>query len=308
MIILQALLASLLVACVSFVGALLFGNARLLERLERYIAPVAVGVFLSLVLFEILPETLSAAPTYGGIAVALGFIGFYVLANILHTRYHSVGGREACSKKGTGMLVLIGDAIHNVADGVILGGAFLVDPTIGMLTAVGLALHEVPQEIVEFGVLMRAGYSRMQAVLYNFLSASSIFIGTMLVLVLAAYGEGYMWILTGIAAGNLLYLAASDLLPRIHGELPEYGSVWRSAWWITLGFAVMTVTLVWTHAQFGHGHSHDNEHEHEHEREHAELHKEHQSDEHDAYEESQEKHDMHHDDDHDAHDDHHHEE
>ena len=257
--ILEPLIAAVAVALSSLVGVFFFGDNRWLIGFQKHIVPIAVGVFLSLSLFELIPEALSLSPQYGGIAVALGFIGFYVLSSILHNKYHHLD-EEECEKKGAAMLLLIGDAIHNMADGVILGGAFLVDPAIGFATALGLALHEIPQEIAEFGILIRAGFSRMTAALFNLLSASSIILGTLLIFVLAKYAEEYIWLLMGIAAGNLFYIAASDLLPRIHGDLKKYGSIWKSALSITLGFIVMTIVLVWTHEHFGHGHAHGEEH------------------------------------------------
>lgn len=258
LMIIDALLAAGLVALASLVGVLFFGHDSKLIGAERYVVPVAVGVFLSLVLYELIPETLLQAPQWGGIAVAAGFIGFYVLANVLHKHYHQKEEAD-CDRKGAAMLLLIGDAVHNMADGVILGGAFLIDPAVGIATAIGLALHEIPQEIVEFGVLLRAGHTRMRALMYNFISASSIFVGTLLIVLVAEHGEEYIWILTGIAAGNLLFLAASDLLPRVHGNLKNYGSIWNSALSILVGFTVMTIVITWTHEEFGHGHDHGHE-------------------------------------------------
>lgn len=257
---LEALVAATVVALTSVVGALFFGNSRHLTGLQKYTIPVAVGVFLSLVLLELLPETLALSPTYGALAVAFGFIAFYVLASILHTHYHAKN-IENCDQKSAATLLLIGDAVHNLADGIILGGAFLIDPALGVATAVGLALHEIPQEIVEFGVLIRAGFSRVKALAYNLASASTIIIGTVLTVSLADYGEQYLFILTGIAAGNLLFLATSDLLPRIHGNLKNYGGIWNTAISITLGFLVMSSVLIWSHEEFGHGHTHEEHHD-----------------------------------------------
>lgn len=277
--ILEAIGASILVAIVSLVGVLFFSNNKKIGGSQKYVVPLAVGVFLSLVLFELIPETLELSPTYGGIVVALGFISFYILSSFLHKKYHCSEDYE-CDKKGAAILLLIGDAIHNIADGVILGGAFLIDPAIGFATAIGLALHEIPQEIVEFGVLIRAGYSRKKAALLNLLSASSIVIGTLIVLIVADHAGEYIWILTGVVAGNLLFLAASDLLPRIHGNVKEYGSIWNSATLILLGFFLMTGVLSWTHDSFGHGRSHVYEvgHEEIHEHDEGELHDDHVED------------------------------
>lgn len=254
----DALLASLLVAAASLVGALFFGSAKTVAKNEVWLIPATVGVFLSLALFELIPETLLEAPEYGGLAVAFGFVAFYLLASLLHSHFHNKVDEVDCDKKSAANLILIGDAVHNLADGVILGGAFLIDPTVGIAVAIGLALHEIPQEIVEFGILMRAGYTKAQAILRNLLSASSIFVGTLIVIVVAEHAEDYVWILTGIAAGNLLYLAASDLLPRIHQSSNK--KVVKNTLAIVLGFIVMTTIISWTHENFGHGHEHADEH------------------------------------------------
>lgn len=259
--IVEAVGASVVVAITSLIGVFFFGSSKVLAGIQKYVVPVAVGLFLSLVLFELVPETLESAPVFGGIAVALGFLSFFVLSAMLHNKYHTLE-EEDCDQKRAATLLLVGDTIHNLADGVILGGAFLIDPSIGIATAIGLALHEIPQEIIEFGVLIRSGYSRTKAAVLNLFSASSIVVGTLLILIVAHHAEDYIWILTGVAAGNLLFLAASDLMPRIHDDLKQYGSVWKSTLSIFLGFSLMTGTLLWTHEQFGHGHSHEHEHEH----------------------------------------------
>lgn len=249
----DAIIASLLVAAASLIGALIFGSNAGVAKSERYLIPLTVGVFLSLALFELIPETLLTAPELGGIAVMIGFVGFYILSSMLHKHYHNKN-EEDCDKKGAAALILIGDAVHNLADGFILGGAFLVDPAIGVAVAFGLALHEIPQEIVEFGILMRAGYTKGQAAVRNLLSASSIVVGTIIIILIAEHADEYVWILTGFAAGNLLFLAAGDLLPRIHGTVKEHGGIYGSAAAIMIGFIVMSGVIYYTHETFGHGH------------------------------------------------------
>lgn len=244
--IIEALIAAVAISLISLVGVLFFGHDKRLIGIERYAIPAAVGVFLSLALIDLIPETIESAPTLGGVVIGIGFIAFYVLSNYLHKRFHNHED-EDCDKKGAALLVLIGDAIHNLSDGFILGGAFLVNPAAGVGVAIGLALHEVPQEIVEFGVLLRAGYTRTRAALLNLLSASTIILGTFVIIFLAQQAEAYVWVLSAFAAGNLLYLAAGDLLPRIHGDVKQYGSVWRSTIAIVIGFMIMTSVIIIAH-------------------------------------------------------------
>jgi zinc and cadmium transporter len=252
----EALIAASLVALTSLIGIFFFGNSKKLTGAQRYVVPLAVGVFLSLVFYELIPETLEASPEWGGLVILLGFLGFYILAHKLHKRYHHLEAKD-CDKKGAASLILVGDSIHNFADGIILGGAFMIDPTVGVATAIGLALHEVPMEIVEYGVLVRAGYSRRQALSFNFLSASTIILGVLVVYVLSGIAQSAVWVLFGLAAGNLLFLAASDLLPKIHGNLKNYGSIWQTAFSILLGFVAMTLLVTWSHDRFGHDESGD---------------------------------------------------
>lgn len=256
----EALGISLLIAACSLIGALFFGNRVI--GWQRFVVPAAVGMFLALILFELIPETLASSVEGGAVVIAVGFISFYILARKLHHRFHHLD-EEDCDKKSAAMLLLIGDGIHNVSDGVVIGAAFIINPAVGVATAVGIAIHEIPQEIVEFGVLIKAGYSRKKAMLFNFLSASSIILGVLLVTAVAEIAEGYVWVLTGLAAGNLLFLAASDMLPRVHGGVEEYGGVWRSTAAIVIGFVIMGSTITWAHEEFDYGHEHELHDEHE---------------------------------------------
>ncbi len=251
-----SLIAALCIAILSLIGVILFRTSGKSLGGLTLTVPIAVGVFLSLIFIELIPETLASSGVYGGTVIVFGFITFYVLANVLHTRYHHLE-EEGCERKGAAILLLIGDAIHNVADGLILGSAFLIDPSVGIATAIGLGLHEIPQEVVEFGILIQAGFSKKRAALYNFISASSIFIGLGILYAVEEHAHEYLWIITALAAGNLLFLSASDLLPRIHGNLKNYGSIWKASSLILLGFSMMTVVLVWTHETFGHGHENE---------------------------------------------------
>jgi zinc and cadmium transporter len=246
----EAIVAAVLISLASVVGVLFFGHDKRLIGVERFVIPVAAGMFLSLVLTELIPET-NEASAWGGVVVMIGFVSFYVLAHHLHRRYHHLEGEE-CDRKGAAALLLVGDGIHNFADGIVLGGAFLISPTVGVATAIGLALHEIPQEIVEFGVLLRAGYTKTEAAVRNFISASTVILGTVVVYLLSFEAHEYVWILIGLAAGNLLYLAASDLLPRVHGGVREYGGFWYSTGAIVFGFVLMTALLAWVHAESGH--------------------------------------------------------
>lgn len=249
----EALLVASGVALCSVVGALFFGEKSLFHSLERFIIPVAVGVFLSLSLYGLIPEVVMSSPEWGGLVVAGGFLGFYLLAYLIHKKLHAISA-EHSEKQEAAILILIGDAVHNFADGIVIGGAFLVSPEVGVVAALAVALHEIPQEIVEFGVLIRAGYTRLQAVLRNLLSASMVVVGTFLTMTLAGTYSELVWILSALAAGNLLYIAASELLPRLHSSHQQYGGFTNAFLALLLGFVGMTTTLYISHEKIGHAH------------------------------------------------------
>ena len=265
----EPLLAAITVSLLSLTGVVLFGQRGALTGTNRFIIPIAIGVFLGVVFFELIPETLAVAGEIGSLPMVLGFVGFYLLSQFLHTYHHHHGDQaDGCEEKAGASMLLVGDAIHNLADGIVIASAFLINPAVGAATTIGVALHEIPQEIMEFAVLLRAGYSKFQAALYNLASASSVIVGAALTLLLAEVFAQYIWILTGLAAGNLLYIAASDLLPGVHAKSRASGQVISSVIAMLVGLLGIVMLLGWTHEEFGHGHeSHEQslEHHHEHE-------------------------------------------
>lgn len=262
----EIIIASLSVASLSLIGVFFFGRRGHLAGTTRYIIPLAIGVFLGVIFFELVPETIEAGGEMGSLAIATGFIAFYLLSHLLHTYHHHHDNRQgdSCEDKVGASMLLWGDAVHNLADGVVIATAFLIDPAVGIATTIGVALHEIPQEIAEFGVLVKAGYSKAQAAFLNFLSASSILVGALATIILASQFADYIWILTGLAAGNLLYIVASDLLPDEHEESRESGRVLESLITTLIGLILIISLLHWSHENFKH-HEHDHEEEgHEH--------------------------------------------
>jgi zinc and cadmium transporter len=141
----------------------------------------------------------------------------------------------------------------------VIVGAFLINPAVGIATTIGIALHEIPQEIAEYGVLIHAGYSRRKALLLNFLSASSIFIGVIIATLFVSLGD-YIWVLTGLAAGNLLYIVASDMIPELSGKEHRHHFV-QTFISTLIGLAFIVGLLTWSHG--GISHEHHDEHEEE---------------------------------------------
>lgn len=244
----EALLAAGSIALLSLLGAFIFRDNSHITGTHRFIVPIALGMFLGIVFFELIPETLHANEVGGPIAIVIGFLAFYLLSHVLRTyHHHHHDDCDTCVSPGRAYMLLIGDAVHNIADGVIIATAFIVDPALGVAATIGVALHEIPQEIAEYGVLINAGYSRRKAAFYNLLSASSIILGVLATYLFLQFGD-YVWVLTGVAAGNLLYLAAADMIPELHDN--EHRGHFLSTFLSTiLGLIIIVALLQATHGE-----------------------------------------------------------
>jgi zinc and cadmium transporter len=253
----ESFIAALTISLLSLSGVLFFGKSGHLKGAHRFIVPIAIGVFLGVIFFELIPETLHASEFYGSIAIVAGFMSFYILSHFLRTyhHHHDDHGHDDCENKRGASMLLIGDTIHNIADGVVIASAFLINPAVGIAATIGIALHEVPQEIAQYGVLIHAGYSKKKALFYNFLTSLSVFVGVMASTVFASFGE-YLWILTGLAAGNLLYIAASDMIPELQES--THAKHFMKTFVSTLfGLIAITALLTWSHNEFAMDHEED---------------------------------------------------
>lgn len=138
-------------------------------------------------------------------------------------------------------MITVGDTFHNFVDGVIIAGAFLADFRLGMVTALAIIAHEIPQEIGDFLILLHSGYSRTQALLLNALTGFATFAGALVGYYALRELEGWMPVLLGVAAASMLYVAMADLIPGLH-KRAEIRSTLQQLVLIALG--VGSVALV----------------------------------------------------------------
>ena len=208
--------ASFLSAVVSLAGrSVAFLGEEKFRRFIQYAISLAVGVLLGVVFLDVLPEALEMSEDPRGILLWVlgGFLFFFILERLLLV-YHCHEGQ--CPVHVFGYLSLLGDAVHNFIDGVIIALAFFVDIKLGVLTAVAVVLHEIPQEMSDFLVLLHAGFSRARAMIYNFLIALTAVLGAILTYLFSGAIDGLIAPALAIVAGNFLYIAAVDLVPELH--------------------------------------------------------------------------------------------
>jgi len=191
----------------------------------NYLVSFSVGSLLGVVFFDILPEALEeASSSFVFTYVLIGFLAFFALTRILSWSHcHTAGCHIHDTREG--VKVLLGDAIHNFIDGIIIALAFLVDFNLGLVTTAAVLIHEVPMEISDFFILIHAGYSVKKALFYNFLIALTTILGSLLAYFAAPKMESLMIPALGIVAGNFLYIAASDLIPELHDGEGSRGKI-----------------------------------------------------------------------------------
>ncbi len=207
----------LLVSLVSFVGVFFLSLKE--KALRKYIfifISIAVGALLGDALIHLIPQALeeSANPLYASLLVISGIVLFFILENFLHWHHHGEDSEEP-DIHPMGKLVLFSDGVHNFIDGMIIGASFLASVPLGVATTLAVILHEIPQEIGDFAVLLHSGYAKSRALWLNFLSAVTSILG---VIVLFSIGESviglYNWFLP-VAAGGFIYVAVADLIPEL---------------------------------------------------------------------------------------------
>ena len=139
-------------------------------------------------------------------------------------------------------LIIFGDSMHNFIDGVVIAITFMTDPHLGILTTFAVAAHEIPQEIGDFGLLLKAGVKRSKILWFNVFSALTAFLGAILAFALGGILEQYIPLLVAITAGFFIYIATSDIIPDIHEENKKGFAVFESGLLI-LGIVVMYVAV-----------------------------------------------------------------
>lgn len=203
------------------VGALLTAASLLLfsdsvrRRLVPWLISYAVGTLLGAALLGLLPralEQMDATPALG--TMLFGIFTFFVLEKLVLWRHCHT---EDCEVHGSAAtLILIGDGLHNLVDGAIIAAAVITSIPLGISTAIAVATHEIPQEVGDFAVLLGSGYARRRAFVLNMLSGLSALVGTLLMFLAIDQLPRMLPYVLPFAAGNLLYVAMSDLIPDLH--------------------------------------------------------------------------------------------
>ncbi|KPK28363.1 MAG: zinc transporter [Desulfobacterales bacterium SG8_35_2] len=207
--------SSLLMCLLALVGVITLSmSEKAMKLLLLPLVALAAGALLGGAFFHMIPESVdkTGSDTAVYIYVVAGFAFFLLLEQVLH--WHHCHREDLHCKKPLTYLILIGDGIHNFIGGIAVAGTFLIDIRLGISTWLAAAAHEIPQELGDFGVLVHGGWSRKKALLLNLLSASTFLLGGILAFMFSF--SDWIYFLIPFAAGNFIYIGASDLIPEVN--------------------------------------------------------------------------------------------
>lgn len=217
----------------------------------KHFVSLAAGTIFAAVFFEMLPEAIEASESTTKVMgyALLGLVAFYLTERIfLWTHHHDDedAAREH-SHKVTIKMIMLGDTVHNFVDGIAIGAATLVSPIGGLLTALAVFTHEVPQEMGDMGTMMHLGYPRKKAIAFNLVSSLASVIGGVSVYLFGLFHETHISSVLAFIAGGFIYIAGADLLPEAHRELNKKREVLTHVLTFLFGITVVYILGIFLH-------------------------------------------------------------
>jgi len=188
----------------------------------------AIGALLGAVFLEILPHAFEEASSIESMAATIlfGILLFFVLEKLVLWRHchgdeceahiHAVNDAHHHDHGRSGLMIMVGDTFHNFVDGILIAAAFMVDVKLGLVTALAIIAHEIPQEVGDFLILLHSGYSKKQALLFNLLSSLATLVGGLIAYFALQVVQDWVPTILGLAAASMIYVAVADLIPGLH--------------------------------------------------------------------------------------------
>jgi zinc and cadmium transporter len=250
-VILYSLISVFLVSLLSFLGLFLFTIPdKHQQNILIHLISLAAGALFGDVFIHLLPEI--ANEQGFTLSISLFFLGgvllFFILEKVIHGQHyhHEHEGCEQSQQeiKPVAYMSLIVSSVHNFIDGLVIAAAYFINIPAGIGTTLAVGLHEIPHEIGSFTILLHGGFTRRRALLLNFLSALSAVVGALIALSLGHLVQSLQHALIPVAAGGLLYIAGSDLIPELHRESSGFKSSLLQIAFFILGIGLMLILLV----------------------------------------------------------------
>lgn len=246
-----AFISVVIVSAVSLVGLLTLSMSQeRVRRLAVLFVSFATGALLGDVFIHLVPDVFAEARGSAALRASLlilaGMLLFFVIEKLLRHHHGLLHGHhhESIERPELAAVNLIGDAVHNYIDGLLIGASWLVSPALGISTTIAVLLHEIPQEMGDFAILIHSGLTVRQATLLNLASAAVAILGTMTAILFGAIAHQRVTeLLVPITAGGFVYIAAADLIPELQHDRTMRALVTQTVL-ISLGVGVMALLIV----------------------------------------------------------------
>jgi zinc and cadmium transporter len=243
---LLGLTSVIIISAISLVGVLvLWLKDQQLKKILLYLVSFSVGGLFGDAFIHLIPEAIeeSGFGTSISLVILLGILSSFVVEKFLQWRHCHIPTSSE-HPHSFAYMNLFGDAVHNLIDGLIVGGSYLASIPIGISTTLAVILHEIPQELGDFGVLIHGGFNKKKALWFNFLTALTAILGAIIAFVVGTTLEGFIPLLIPFAAGNFIYIAGSDLIPELRKDEPNLKKATLQVVSITLGVVIMLLVLL----------------------------------------------------------------
>ncbi|MBN2087355.1 ZIP family metal transporter [Candidatus Peregrinibacteria bacterium] len=248
------MISVLIVSLISFVGLLIIVfKQKDLKKFLLFMVSFAAGAMLGDVFIHLLPELIESGEfdMFSSVYILGGIILFFIIEKIIHWRHcHLSATKDHIHPLA--FMNLVGESVHNFIDGVLIAGSFMLSIPVGIATSIAVILHEIPQEMGDFGILLHSGMKVKKALLLNFLVALTAVLGALSILLIGLDQHQVIGSVIPITIGGFLYIANTDLIPELHKDVKISNSIIQLISFL-IGVAIMFAIL---YLPF-HGHAHE---------------------------------------------------
>lgn len=244
------IISVIIVSLVSLVGVVTLLWKGKLEKILLLLVSLSAGTLFGGAFLHLLPEAIEKEGFSLTVSflVLLGVMVFFILEMVIHWRHCHIYDEDTATHIRThkaqhppahiAPLNLMGDALHNFVDGLVIAGAYMASIPVGIATTIAVVIHEVPQEIADFGVLLYTGLSKRKALMLNYVSAAVAILGAIVGLVIGSKSDYFIRFILPFAAGGFLYIAGSNLIPELQKKCEVKDSLWNFVM-LLVGIALM---------------------------------------------------------------------
>ena len=244
---LYALVSVVIVSLISLIGIFTLAvKENSLKKTLLLLVSFAAGALLGDVFIHLLPKVVkeSGFTIEVSLYILFGILIFFILEKFIQWRHCHMPTTKAHAHP-VALMNLVGDSLHNLIDGMIIAGSYLASVPLGIATTIAVVLHEIPQEMGDFGVLLHGGFNKARALLFNFITALTAVLGAVIALVIGSNIENFSLIIISITIGGFIYIAGSDLIPEMHKtSVPASKSVAQLIAFVGGMFVMLLLLLV----------------------------------------------------------------